>query len=155
MRYLGSRLKKMLNAKSGAYTELEKAMRKYRTARKNGKKDGSFNLNPYLEDDHNITIRSLSALMKESGLPLDFFVELEEGEKLSSSNPNGVNGNGNIVNSSVNNDLVPQVHFLQEKISLQEQLLAEKERNINQKDAEIANLKKINDRLMTAFEASK
>lgn len=155
MRYLGSHLKSLLNEKSGAYTELEKGMRKYRTARKNGRKDGSFNLNPYLEDDHNITIRTLSALMKETGMPLDFFIEMDEGEKLTSPRSSSVSGNGNIVNSSINNDLVPQVHFLQEKIGLQQQLLEEKERNIIQKDNEIVSLRKINDRLIESLSSSK
>ncbi len=155
MRYLGSRLKRLLGEKSGAYTELEKGMRKYRGLRKNGRKDGSFNLSPYLEDDHNITIKTLSALMKESGKPLDFFVELEDGETLSSLIPSEVKGNGNIVNSSVRNDLIPQIHFLQEKIGLQEQLLAEKERNIQQKDEEIRNLRKSFDKLIESLSSTK
>lgn len=154
MRYIGSRLQKMLNEKSGSYADLEKRMRKYRRARKNGG-SGSYNLQPFLKDDHNITVYLLTALMKETGKPIDFFIDFEDEERPRMKS-DGISGSNNIINSQVtSNDLNVTVHHLQDVLKIKDQLLDEKERNIIQKDAEIANLRKLTDKLLDSFNTSK
>lgn len=135
MRYVGSRLKEYLNAKRGRYTELAQGMMKYRSPRKNSGKN-EYNLDPFFDDDHNISLKLLSGLMRETGKPIDFFVDFEPGE-LTQAKLDGVNGNNNIVNSTVSNDLTQKVDHLSEVIRLKDELIADKERIISLKDAEI------------------
>lgn len=146
MRYIGSRLKEYLNAKRGRYTELAQGMMKYRSPRKNSGKN-EYNLDPFFDDGHNISLKLLSGLMRETGKPIDFFVDFEPGE-LAQTKMDGVNGNNNIVNSTVTNDLTQKVDHLSEVIRLKDELIADKERIIALKDAEIEQWKKRYDDLM-------
>lgn len=146
MRYIGSRLKEYLNAKRGRYTELAQGMMKYRSPRKNSGKN-EYNLDPFFDDGHNISLKLLSGLMRETGKPIDFFVDFEPGE-LAQTKMDGVNGNNNIVNSTVTNDLTQKVDHLSEVIRLKDELIADKERIIALKDAEIEQWKKRYDDLI-------
>lgn len=139
MRYVGSRLKALLNQERGRYTELAKAMLKYRKPRKNeGKKE--YNLIPLLEDDHNVTLSTLTGLMRETGKSLEFFVDFEPGELLTMRQE--AIGNNNIINSAVSNDLTATTEHLHEIIRLKDSMLADKERIIAAKDSEIEQWKK-------------
>ena len=135
MRYVGSRLKEYLNAKRGRYTELAQGMMKYRSPRKNSGKN-EYNLDPFFDDDHNISLKLLNGLMRETGKPIEFFVDFEPGE-IAQTKTDGINGNNNIVNSTVSNDLTQKVDHLSEVIRLKDELIADKERIISLKDAEI------------------
>lgn len=146
MRYIGSRLKEYLNAKRGRYTELAQGMMKYRSPRKNSGKN-EYNLDPFFDDDHNISLKLLNGLMRETGKPIDFFVDFEPGE-LTQAKLDGVNGNNNIVNSTVTNDLTQKVDHLNEVIHLKDELITDKERIIASKDAEIEQWKKRYDDLL-------
>ena len=135
MRYIGSRLKEYLNAKRGRYTELAQGMMKYRSPRKNSGKN-EYNLDPFFDDDHNISLKLLNGLMRETGKPIEFFVDFEPGET-SQTKMDGINGNNNIVNSTVTNDLTQKLDHLTEIIQLKDELIADKERIIASKNAEI------------------
>lgn len=146
MKYMGSRLQAFLKQERGSYTVLAKKMLKYRKPRKNGGKD-EYNLVPLFEDGHNVTLSTLTGLMQETGMSLDFFVDFEQGEcpLLPQS---GTSGNNNIINSSVSNDLTVTVEHLHEVIRLKDELIADKERIITLKDAEIEQWKKRYDDLL-------
>ena len=133
MRYVGSRLKALLNQERGRYMELAKAMCKYRRPRKNESKK-EYNLIPLLGDGHNVTLSTLTGLMKETGKSIEFFVDFEPGELLQSHHEIG---NHNIINSAVSNDLTATMEHLHEIIRLKDALLADKERIIAAKDSEI------------------
>lgn len=146
MRYIGSRLKEYLNAKRGRYTELAQGMMKYRSPRKNSGKN-EYNLDPFFDDGHNISLKLLSGLMRETGMSIDFFVDFEPGE-LPTAKRESVSGSNNIINSYVANDLTTKVDHLNEVIRLKDQLIADKERIITLKDAEIEQWKKRYDDLI-------
>ena len=74
MKYTGLRLASYLSEERGRYARLADAMAKYRGDRKNAS-DKKYNLAPLLHDGHNITIKILDGLMKETGKPLDFFID--------------------------------------------------------------------------------
>ena len=145
MKYIGSRLQALLKSERGSYTELAAKMLKYRKPRKNASKD-EYNLVPLFEDGHNVTLNTLTGLMRETGMPIDFFVDFEPGE-LPPYRRDGVSGN-NITSSSVNNDLTLKVDHLNEVIRLKDELIADKERIITLKDAEIEHRKKRYDDLI-------
>lgn len=154
MEYKGSRLKKFIGERSGAYTELEKKMRKYRKARKNSS-NAEYNLRPLYKDGHNITISMLSALMRETGKTLDFFIDFEPNELPATLRSDNVSGNNNVINSSISNDSSLRIEYLNNTIRLKDQIIDEKERNIVQKDSEIVALRKQNDKLITMLEKLK
>ena len=146
MRYNGTRLKEYLKGRRGGYTELAQAMVKYRRPRKNAGRD-EYNLAPFFIDGHNITLDLLGGLMKETGQPIEFFVDFEPGER-SPYRSEGISGSNNIINSSVTNDLTIKVDHLNEVIRLKDELIADKERIITLKDAEIEQWKKRYDDLI-------
>lgn len=146
MKYIGSRLQALLKSERGGYTELASKMLKYRKPRKNASKD-EYNLVPLFEDGHNVTLYTLTGLMRETGMAIDFFVDFEPGE-LPPYRRDGVSGSNNIINSSVSNDLTIKVDHLNEVIRLKDELLADKERIITLKDAEIEQWKKRYDDLI-------
>lgn len=146
MKYIGSRLQKHLKSERGGYTELAAKMIKYRKPRQNASNE-EYSLTPLLKDGHNITLSTLTALMHETGLPIDFFVDFEPGE-LPPYRRDGVSGSNNIINSSVSNDLTMKVDHLYEVIRLKDELIADKERIIALKDADIDQWKKRYDELI-------
>lgn len=146
MKYIGSRLQALLKSERGGYTELAVKMLKYRKPRKNASRD-EYNLVPLFEDGHNVTLSTLTGLMRETGMSIEFFVDFEPGE-LPSYRRDGVSGSNNIINSSVNNDLTVKVDHLNEVIRLKDELIADKERIITLKDAEIEQWKKRYDDLI-------
>lgn len=139
MKYVGSRLKALLSQERGRYTELAKAMLKYRKPRKNEGRN-EYNLIPLLEDNHNVTLSTLTGLMRETGKSLEFFVDFEPGELLASRQE--AIGSHNIINSAVSNDLTATTEHLHEIIRLKDEMLADKERIIAAKDSEIEQWKK-------------
>lgn len=140
MKYKGTKLHRYVKEKSGRYSELAKALAGYKKPRKNVSGE-EYNLRPLFQDGHNVTLFTLSALMRETGLPLSFFIEFEPGENWSDSAKN-ISGNNNVVNSSINNDLTMKVDHLNEIIKLKDDLLRDKERIITLKNAEIEQWKK-------------
>ena len=146
MKYNGSRLKEYLKGHRGSYTELAQAMLKYRKPRKNAGRD-EYNLAPFFRVGHNITLDLLAGLMRETGKPIEFFVDFEPGE-LSYTTANGISGSNNIVNSSITNDLTLKVDHLNEVIRLKDEIIADKERIITLKDADIEQWKKRYDDLI-------
>lgn len=146
MKYVGSRLQALLKSERGSYTELAAKMLKYRKPRKNASKD-EYNLVPLFEDGHNVTLNTLTGLMRETGMSIDFFVDFEPGE-LPPYRRDGVSGSNNIINGSVSNDLAIKVDHLNEVIRLKDELIADKERIITLKDAEIEQWKKRYDDLI-------
>lgn len=146
MKYIGSRLQALLKSERGGYTDLAVKMLKYRKPRKNASRD-EYNLVPLFEDGHNVTLSTLTGLMRETGMSIEFFVDFEPGE-LPSYRRDGVSGSNNIINSSVNNDLTVKVDHLNEVIRLKDELIADKERIITLKDAEIEQWKKRYDDLI-------
>ena len=81
MRYIGTRLKQLLKGNRGAYADLAKRMGKYRRARKGeAQSDREYNLVPLMNDGHNITLSTLTGIMRETGKPISYFVEFEPGE---------------------------------------------------------------------------
>ena len=78
--------------------------------------------------------------MRHTGMPLDFFVDFEAGE-LPEPYRSGVNGNNNIVNSSINSEQGVTIEHLNEVIKLKNQIITDKERLIASKDIEIEHLK--------------
>lgn len=137
---MGSRLQAYLKKERGSYTTLAQKMQKYRKPRKNGSKD-EYNLVPLFNDGHNITVGTLTGLMRETGLPIGFFIDFEPGE-LSPYRGEGLKGNNNIINSSISNDLTVTVEHLNEVVRLKNELIADKERIIALKDSEIEQWKK-------------
>lgn len=135
-----------LKGERGGYTELAAKMLKYRKPRKNASKE-EYSLTPLLKDGHNITLSTLTALMHETGLSIDFFIDFEPGE-LPPYRRDGVSGSNNIINSSVSNDLTVKVDHLYEVVRLKDELIADKERIITLKDAEIEQWKKRYDDLI-------
>ena len=141
MKYIGTRLKKLLKSKRGSYSELATAILAYRKPRKNASKK-EYNLLPLLEDGHNVTLYTLTGLMRHTGKPLDFFVDFEPGE-LPEPYRNGVNGNNNIVNSSINSSQNIIIEHLNEVIRLKNQIITDKERLIASKNIEIEHYKSL------------
>lgn len=146
MKYVGSRLQALLKTERGSYTELAAKMLKYRKPRQNGSKD-EYNLVPLFKDGHNVTLYTLTGLMRETGMSIDFFVDFEPGE-LPAARRDGISGSNNIINSSITNDLTLKVDHLNEVIRLKDELIADKERIITLKDAEIEQWKKRYDDLI-------
>ncbi len=149
MIYNGTRLKQYLREHRGAYTELSHALAKYRRPRKNGGGE-DYNLAPFFRYGHNITLSILTGLMKETGMPIDFFVDFEPGE-VAQQKSDSVNGNNNIINSTVNNDLTQKIDHLGEIVALKDELIAAKEHIISMKDAELAEWKKRYEDLSSKF----
>lgn len=147
MKFLGLRLKEWLSRQRGGYTELSRKMSKYRKPRKNSSNE-EYNLVPLFKDGHNVTIYTLTGLMKETGLPIDFFVEFEPGELPATPLTGGVSGSNNVVNSNISNDLTIKVDHLLEVIKLKDNAISDKERIITMKDSEIENWKKRYDDLI-------
>lgn len=145
MKYIGSRLQALLKSERGSYTELALGMLKYRKPRKNAGKD-EYNLVPLFEDGHNVTLSTLTGLMRETGMSIDFFVDFEPGE-LPQQKHDGVSGSNSITNSSVINSLTLKVDHLYEVIRLKDELIAEKERIITMKISETEQWKKRYDEL--------
>ena len=143
---MGSRLQALLKKERGSYTTLAQRMQKYRKPRKNGSKD-EYNLVPLFDDGHNVTLNTLTGLMRETGLPIDFFVDFEPGE-LTSCRRDGIRGS-NVINSPVANDLTVTVKHLNEVVRLKNELIADKERIISLKDSEIEQWKKRYDELFS------
>ncbi len=105
-----------LKSGRGNYTDLAQKMLKYRKPRKNASND-EYNLAPFFKEGHNITVNSLTALMRETGMTIDFFIDFEPGE-------------------------LPSIEHLKEIIRLKDELLKDKEQIIKLKDAEIEQWKK-------------
>lgn len=131
MKYKGSKLKEWVRNHRGAYTDICVAML-------GGKKKG---LDNYYDDDKNISIDKLSLLLRATGLPIDYFVEFEDGELPNYGERPSI-GNHNVINSMVGRDLTEKVEHLNEVISLKDQIIVEKERQIALKDQEISLWKK-------------
>lgn len=146
MKYVGSRLQALLKSERGGYTVLAAKMLKYRKPRKNASRD-EYNLAPLLGNGHNVTLYTLTGLMRETGMPIDFFVDFEPGE-LPAARLDGLSGNNNVINSSITNDLTMKVDHLNEIIKLKDALLSDKERIITLKEAEIEQWKKRYDDLI-------
>lgn len=140
MKYIGTRLRGLLREERGGYHDLAIRMMKYRKPRKNGAND-EYNLVPLFKDGHNLTLSTLSALMRETGQPVTFFVDFEPGE-LPPLYSNGISGNNNVVNSSISNDLTTKVEYLNEIIRLKDTTIAEKDKLLTMKDVEIEQWKK-------------
>lgn len=147
MKYMGSRLQKFIRQDRGTYTDLAARMLKYRKPRKNSG-NVEYTMTPFLKDGHNITINSLTALMKETGMSIDFFVDFEPGELPPCRESAGVSGSNNVINSTINNDLTVKVDHLNELVHLKDIMLGDKERIIALKDAEIEQWKKRYDDLI-------
>ena len=128
MKYLGSNLKKFVKEHRGMYTQICETML-------GGKKKG---LDNYYGDGRNIHIDKLTQLMRATGMPIDYFIEFEPGERENK----GAVGNNNIINSMVGKDLSIKVDHLNEIIRLKDQIIEEKERNLIMKDQEIELWKK-------------
>jgi hypothetical protein len=152
MKYVGSRLQALLKSERGGYTELAARMLKYRKPRKNASRD-EYNLVPLFEDGHNVTLYTLTGLMRETGKSIDFFVDFEPAELPATCN-GGISGSNNVINSSITNDLTIKVDHLNEIIKLKDALLSDKERIITLKDAEIEQWKKRYDDLIRLTQSS-
>lgn len=145
MKYCGTRLCELTHNARGEYSNLAERMAKYRKARKNSS-ENKYRIETLYKDGHNIKISTLSALMKETGRPIDFFIDFEPWE-LPASHAPGISGSGNILYSSVN-DNSDKVSHLEEIIRLKNDLLADKDTIIALKDAEIEQWKKRYDDLI-------
>lgn len=154
MIYNGTRLKNLLKDRRGAYTELAKAMLKYRKPRKNAGTD-EYNLAPFFRVGHNITLELLTGFMKETGKSIDFFVDFEPGELPVQKQEGSISGNRNIINSSITNDLTMKVDHLHEIIRLKDEMIVDKERIIAMKDAEIQLWKKRHDEVIALSQLAK
>ena len=142
MIYKGSKLKKLVSDCPGMYQDLAERMGKYKRQRKNGH-SSIYRLDSLYKDGHNIQINTLDALVKETGRPLDFFVDFEPSELSCYVNGgDGVRGNNNIINSSVSNDQANRIEYLTEMLKMKDAIINEKERVITLKEAEIELWKK-------------
>lgn len=129
MKYTGLRLAHYLSEERGRYARLADAMVKYRGDRKNAS-DKKYNLAPLLHDGHNITIKILDGLMKETGKPLDFFIDFEEGSKIIEKEP-------------VSQVQRTEIQHMREVIELKNEILRAKDRIIASMSSEIEQLKKL------------
>lgn len=145
MKYKGSRLAALIQASRGEYTDLGERMNKYKKPRKNAS-DKNYRVESLYNDGLNLQMNTLTALMKETGKPIDFFVDFEPWELPASM---GISGNGNIINSSVSNDMAQRIEHLNEVIHLKNELLTEKDKIVALKDAEIEQWKKRYDDLLS------
>lgn len=145
MIYKGSRLKALVQSHGGLYSDLASRMAKYKAKRKNGS-DRDYRLGALYADGHNITINILSALMRETNKPINYFVDFEPNELQIQTE--GISGSNNIVNSMVSNDATQRIEHLTEVVHLKDQLIVEKERLIAMKDREIESWKKRYDDLI-------
>lgn len=145
MIYRGTRLKAYVDSQRGEWARLGEKMAEYQKPRANQSKKG-YNINPLYKDDHNINIRTLSALLKCTGLSIDHFVDFEPFELPHTQD--GVSGNNNIINSSITTDMTQKIEHLNEVIHLKDELLGEKERIIALKDQELESWKKRYDELI-------
>ena len=147
MKYRGTRLYKLVQSGRGSYTDLAEKMAKYRKVRKNSS-DKPYRIESLYQDDHNITLSTLTALIKETGKPVDFFVDFEPWELSSKAS---VSLHDNIANKYATDEETERVNHLNEIIHLKDELLKEKERVISMKDTEIEQLKKrVDDLLLIA-----
>ena len=147
MKYRGTRLYKLVQSGRGSYTDLAEKMAKYRKVRKNSS-DKPYRIESLYLDDHNITLSTLTALIKETGKPVDFFVDFEPWEL--SSKPS-VSQYDNLTDKYGTDEETERVKHLNEIIHLKDELLKEKERVISMKDTEIEQLKKqVEDLLLIA-----
>lgn len=126
MKYTGLRLARYLSEERGRYAKLADAMVKYRGDRKNAS-DKKYNLAPLLHDGHNITIKILDGLMKETGMPIEFFIDFENEEE----------------RAIRKQDQAAVISHLREIIGLKDELLQDKERIIASMSSEIEQLKKL------------
>lgn len=140
MKYIGSRLRKLVKEERGGYHDLAVRMLKHRAPRVNGAKD-EYNLVPLFRDGHNLTLSTLSAIMLETGMPITYFVDFEPGE-LPPLYSSGINGSNNVINSSISNDLTAKVDHLNEVIRLKDTMIADKDKLLAMKDVEIEQWKK-------------
>ena len=142
---MGSRLQALLKSERGKYKDLAARMLEYRKPRKNGG-NKEYNLLPLYKDGHNITLHTLTGLIRLTGMPLEFFVDFENGELSSSQSFTGSN---NIINSSIStSNMENEISHLREVISLKDQMLADKERIIEMKSSEIEQWKNRYDNLV-------
>ncbi len=126
MKYTGLRLAHYLSEERGRYAQLADAMVKYRGDRKNASSK-KYNLAPLLHDGHNITIKILDGLMRETGMPIEFFIDFEnEAER-------GLR----------TQDQATAISHLHAIIGLKDELLQDKERIIASMSEEIEQLKKL------------
>ncbi len=147
MKYRGTRLYKLVQSGRGGYTDLAEKMKKYRKVRKNSS-DKPYRIESLYQDGHNITLSTLTALMKETGKPIDFFIDFEPWEL--SAEHAGLLRN-NMFDNFASDEETERVNHLNEIIHLKNELLKEKERVISMKDAEIEQWKKrIDDLLLIA-----
>lgn len=147
MKYRGTRLYKLVQSGRGSYTDLAEKMAKYRKVRKNSS-DKPYRIESLYQDDHNITLSTLTALIKETGKPVDFFVDFEPWEL---SSEHSVSLHDNIANKYATDEETERINHLNEIIHLKDELLKEKERVISMKDTEIEQLKKrVDDLLLIA-----
>ena len=129
MKYTGLRLASYLSEERGRYARLADAMVKYRGDRKNAS-DKKYNLAPLLHDGHNITIKILDGLMKETGKPLEFFIDFEDGSEIIEKEPA----------SQVQRT---EIQHLREVIELKNEILRAKDSVIASMSSEIEQLKKL------------
>ena len=145
MKYKGTRLAALVQGSRGEYTDLGERMSKYKRPRKNSS-GKNYRIECLYNDGLNLQMSTLTALMKETGKPIDFFIDFEPWELPSAL---GVSGNGNIINSSVSNDMAQRIEHLNEVIHLKNELLTEKDKIVALKDAEIEQWKKRYDDLLS------
>ncbi|GEM_PF-5685821 len=126
MKYTGLRLARYLSEERGRYAKLADAMVKYRGDRKNAS-DKKYNLAPLLHEGHNITIKILDGLMRETGMPIEFFIDFENEEE----------------RAIRKQDQAAVISHLHEIIGLKDELLQDKERIIASMSEEIEQLKKL------------
>jgi hypothetical protein len=129
MKYTGLRLASYLSEERGRYARLADAMVKYRGDRKNAS-DKKYNLAPLLHDGHNITIKILDGLMKETGKPLDFFIDFEDSSEFIEKEP-------------VSQVQRTEIQHLREVIELKDELQRAKDSTIASMSSEIEQLKKL------------
>ena len=129
MKYTGLRLASYLSEERGRYARLADAMAKYRGDRKNAS-DKKYNLAPLLHDGHNITIKILDGLMKETGKPLEFFIDFEDSSEIIEKEPA----------SQVQRT---EIQHMREVIELKNEILRAKDSVIASMSSEIEQLKKL------------
>lgn len=129
MKYTGLRLASYLSEERGRYARLSDAMAKYRGDRKNAS-DKKYNLAPLLHDGHNITIKILDGLMKETGKPLEFFIDFEDDSEIIEKEP-------------VSQVQRTEIQHMREVIELKNEILRAKDSVIASMSSEIEQLKKL------------
>lgn len=125
MIYKGSRLQKLVSEKRGFHAKLTKLL----ASRTNAK---SYNLSLLYQDGRNVTLSTLTDLLKVTGCSIDYFVDFEPSELPNQKQPNSVSGSNNIVNSTVTSDLTLKIDHLNEVIDLKDQIIQSKDALIDE-----------------------